>query len=138
MIYSADIKPDQVEIDHVLPKLRLALSPLLDADRLDCVEIVLAEALTNAVKHAQSSGTPEAIHLTAGREADHVWVEIVDAGNRSPGDLYDDLAAPDELDPMQVDGRGLSLIAALADHVEFEPAEGSNRLRLRFDQGGRA
>lgn len=132
MAFDADMRPDEAEVDRLLPKLKSAVAPMLSEDRLDALEIAVAEALTNAIKHARASDPTSEIHLGATVHPDRVMIEIVDAGRQSPADLYDDLTDIGDIDPMQENGRGLSLLAHCADEIEFEPAEGRNLLRLFF------
>lgn len=138
MTYRLDMSPDQAEVDRVVPLLIAELSGALSEDRLMSVEIAMAEALTNAVKHALASGTPDVIHVSAQSDARQVRLEIVDAGAQSPQDLYQDVAELGDIDPMNDSGRGLSLISHLADEVVFNPAHGKNQLILIFNRDNTA
>ncbi|WP_022707585.1 MULTISPECIES: ATP-binding protein [Paracoccus] len=134
MAWVEDIRPDEAEVDRVLPDLCRALADLLTPDKLTALEIAVAEALTNAIRHARASGTPETIRIAASVEPARVRIEIVDAGDQSPADLFEDVADLDQIDPLAEGGRGLSLISHCADGVEFVPAQGRNLLRLAFDR----
>lgn len=132
MVLRLEMSPDFIEVDRVVPAVAQGLSSALSPDKLMAVEIALAEALTNAVKHAQASGTPEVIHVTATTLPESVRIEIIDAGDQSPADLYDDVPQVGDIDPLSDGGRGIPLISHLADEVRFEPAHGRNLLRLVF------
>jgi anti-sigma regulatory factor (Ser/Thr protein kinase) len=79
-----------------------------DHPRIDDLLLCVSEVVTNAVVHAGSLS-----HLTLDCGDDHVRVEVVD---RSP----ETLPQPGEPDPSSPSGRGMRLVASLADRWGVE------------------
>ncbi|HKR50961.1 MAG TPA: ATP-binding protein [Pseudonocardiaceae bacterium] len=78
---------------------------------VDDVLLIVSELVTNAVVHAPGERVTVAVLLTAG----DVWVAVIDQGPRRP--LHAHAADADD-----EHGRGLVLVAALADRHEVQPA----------------
>jgi serine/threonine-protein kinase RsbW len=86
--------------------------------------VLISEACTNAIMHAPAGGSVD-ITITID---DHMCV--LEVGN--PGTNHNGTALPTELpDPLTVSGRGLPLIAALADTAAFIHAQ-PGRVLLRI------
>lgn len=80
-------------------------------DRLDTAELCLSELATNVIMHARTSS-----ELTVHLEDDVLTVVVRDLGGSSrSGDPGVVSSAEDLEDPMQISGRGLMLVEALAD-----------------------
>ncbi|WP_172327411.1 ATP-binding protein [Mangrovicoccus sp. HB161399] len=120
------------EIDQLVVTLKASLEGAVSEDKLSAMEIAVTEALANAVNHGSSAERGEKIRVSAAISEDGVRVEIVDAGEQMPADLYDDVAELDEVDLMAESGRGLPLIRFCSDDLVYEPSEGRNRLELLF------
>jgi serine/threonine-protein kinase RsbW len=100
----------------------LSLTDATDQCRAD-LAILITEACANAVKHTTDGTVDMTITID-----DHVCV--VEIGNRGTHPTGANIAA--ELpDPLTVGGRGLPLIAALADTAAFIPAP-AGRVLLRM------
>ncbi|WP_161555792.1 ATP-binding protein [Mangrovicoccus ximenensis] len=127
-----EMPPKLDEIDHLVVTLKAALDGAVSEDKLSAMEIAVTEALANAVNHGTSAALDETIRVTATIGADGVRVEIVDAGEQMPDDLYEDVASLDEVDPLAESGRGLPLIRFCSDDLVYEPRDGQNRLELLF------
>jgi serine/threonine-protein kinase RsbW len=102
------------------------------ADVVSDVQIAVTEACANAVRHAV--GTAE-YSVRFGVAEDHCESEIIDVG---PGFAPPALDVGDGDGPVDIDsesGRGLVLIRALVDDLEFVSDGGGSRIRLtkRFD-----
>ncbi|MEV5985457.1 ATP-binding protein [Streptomyces sp. NPDC052051] len=96
-------------------ELRLWGAPQALTER---AEIVVAELAANAVLHGRVSGRSFRLTLTFDPSAGHLRVEVTDAR----GDRYPRFPAADaEPGALCLGGRGLSLVAALADHWETVP-----------------
>ena len=93
-----------------------------DHPRLDDLLLCVSEVVTNAVVHAGSLR-----HLTLECEDDHVRVDVVDG---TPGTL----PQPGEPDPSSPSGRGVRIVASLADRwgIEVERTQKS----VWFEFGG--
>lgn len=73
--------------DHSAPaRARLAvrneLASELNSDRLDRLQLVVSELVTNAVVHGE-----QAIHITVHADAEHVTGEVVDGGSGLEAEL---------------------------------------------------
>lgn len=91
----------------------------------DDIQLALTEACANAVRHAVGSGE-YSVMLRLGEES--CEVEISDLG---PGFAAPDVAAP--VTDAQTDaesGRGLQLIRALVDDLQFIREDDATRVRL--------
>jgi len=89
-------------------------------DAVGDVQVALSEACSNAVRHA--GGVDYRVSLAVG--PDGCEVEVLDAGP-GPVDLPES-AAGDEAE----DGRGLVLMRALVDDLEFAHVQDGTRVRL--------
>ncbi|MDI9830576.1 ATP-binding protein [Streptomyces sp. KAU_LT] len=87
-------------------------------DLTDRAALVVAELAANAVLHGRVSGRCFRLTLVLDPAAGRLRVEVSDAR----GDLHP-LPCPTAtaLDPLSTGGRGLTLVAALADHWECVP-----------------
>ncbi|MFF8979682.1 ATP-binding protein [Streptomyces cellulosae] len=87
-------------------------------DLTDRAALVVAELAANAVLHGRVPGRCFRLTLVLGPAAGRLRVEVSDAR----GDLHP-LPCPTAtaLDPLSTGGRGLTLVAALADHWECVP-----------------
>jgi len=106
-------------IVHVSPGCQV------EPDRILPLTQIVAEVITNAVKHAYPSGQAGMILVRSRQDdAGTIVVEIVDGG---PG-------FPDGFDAAKDCGLGFQLIGALATHlgalIEFESGRAGLRFRL--------
>ncbi|MFI9800079.1 ATP-binding protein [Streptomyces sp. NPDC052302] len=87
-------------------------------DLTDRAALVVAELAANAVLHGRVPGRCFRLTLVLGPAAGRLRVEVSDAR----GDLHP-LPCPTAtaLDPLSTGGRGLTLVAALADHWDCVP-----------------
>lgn len=130
------MRPELSEIDAIVMALKDAARAWLPDDRLTGLEIAAAEALSNAVRHGTADTPRDPVAVTLSHLPDRVLVEIVDAGDPPPDDLFDDVPDPEGIDPMAESGRGLSLIRHCVDDLTFEHQAGRNRLKMAFMTGG--
>jgi len=80
---------------------------------VDDAVVILSELVTNAVRHA-SAGPGDELRVEWTLESRRLRMRVSDGGRRSPPTLHDQGA---------VGGRGLSIVAALADSWSLERAE---------------
>ena len=82
------------------------------------LKVATTEALANALRHS-----PDELGVDVSLESDTevIQVEVVDRGR---------FRISDALDPER--GRGLPLMIALADEIEFASAENGTRVRIRM------
>jgi len=93
----------------------------LDASERFDIELAATEAVTNALK-----GTPEShtVEVTVAGHEDAVDVEVVDQGVFSP------VRAALHRGPDAESGRGIPIILALVDEVEFAQTSSGTRVRM--------
>ncbi|EPX75439.1 ATP-binding protein [Salipiger mucosus] len=127
-----EMPPVLGEIDPLVVSLKRELADSLPEEKLSALEIAIAEALTNAVEHGASASVSQPIAVSASSTDLGVTIEIIDAGDQVPHDLYDEVVSLDDIDPLAESGRGLSLIRHLSDKLIFEQRDGRNRLELQF------
>jgi serine/threonine-protein kinase RsbW len=85
-----------------------------DADR-EAVSLAVTEAVSNAIRHGSPRGVEDVVELVVANEKDRLEVTVRDSGTGfAPGEvtLPDPMSYADH-------GRGLFLIYALMDEVEF-------------------
>jgi serine/threonine-protein kinase RsbW len=93
-------------------------SILAGSPRVDEAELVAAELMTNAVRHSASGQAGGTFTLTVRQRPGWARIEVQDLGDgqwRAPAPAGDDSAE---------EGRGLAIVAALADDFGHEAAEG--------------
>jgi anti-sigma regulatory factor (Ser/Thr protein kinase) len=90
------------------------------------IELAVVEASNNVVAHGYSS-SPGWIEMRVVPEAEGLCVELLDRGSPIPAGLLDD---PPEVAIDAERGRGLSIIRACVDRVQYASEDGVNRLTL--------
>lgn len=98
-----------------------------DVDGAELVVLAACEALTNAIEHGSVPGEPVEVLIDAA--ADHAEIRVTDRGR--PGAARP-LGIPAPPPPGAERGRGLIIMGALADALEFGPAGRGTEVRLRF------
>ncbi|WP_331452422.1 ATP-binding protein [Streptomyces sp. SS162] len=87
-------------------------------DLLERAELVVAELASNAVLHGRVPGRCFRLALSFDEPAGRLRVEVTDAR----GELHPRIATgTDEPEALHPGGRGLALVAALADHWDCVP-----------------
>ena len=114
-------RPENVSvIRHVLGAFAEALR--LPDDLVEDLRLAVTEACTNVVRHAYSPELPGPVEITIEPTDEHVSVVVADYG-RGIGSSSD-TSGP---------GLGLTLIAAIADEVDFQPVPGGgSRVAMTF------
>jgi serine/threonine-protein kinase RsbW len=94
------------------------------------LELALTEACTNVLRHAKEGDDYEVV---AGIDGEAAVLEVVDRG---PGFDANALAraASGEVEPDAETGRGLQIMRALMDSVEFESRPGNARTVVRLEK----
>jgi serine/threonine-protein kinase RsbW len=115
---------------------RICVQLGLDNLRAGEVELCIAEAATNAIRHAyhDEPGHTVAIALAAG--ADQLHIEVSDSGTPMPPELEERLVHGTQIFESQTTdrnslpegGRGLQIIHDLMDEVSYVRQDNSNRL----------
>jgi serine/threonine-protein kinase RsbW len=129
-----------VELNQSIPSQVEAISPFLDqlmgfirrfrtedGSEVD-IEIALREALTNAIVHGNHENAEKRVYVASRCSQDgEVLVTIRDLGEGFDSRLVPDPTAPENR--LSAHGRGIYLMQALMDQVQFE--EGGTVVKLR-------
>lgn len=109
--------------ERSVPVVRKVLSHALgvlgvDATCVDDIELAISEACTNVLDHA---GEHDEYAVLAGVDGDICIVEVCDDG----GEFDEPPAAPEGelIDPNAEEGRGIQLMRALVDKLDFTVCE---------------
>ncbi|SDM99151.1 ATP-binding protein [Actinacidiphila guanduensis] len=103
----------------------------VDPDISFDLSVALTEACANAVEHADSA---TGYSVTARIEGDCCRIEVADSGPGLPRDRFRHPARPPALRGRHAEhGRGLFLIEALVDHVQFQDRPGHGTV-VAFDK----
>ena len=94
---------------------RLVRAALWDSRRLDDIELVASELVTNAIRHTPSGRTGSLLTLRIRGTAGWARIEVSDRGSGS-------WAGPTSVSEHDECGRGLVIVNALADLAGHEPA----------------
>ncbi|MDT0445893.1 MULTISPECIES: ATP-binding protein [unclassified Streptomyces] len=101
----------------------------VDADISHELSVALSEACSNAVQHGGTQA--ESYRVTASIHGDVCRIEVTDCGPGFPIGAVVPRPEPREL---QSGGRGLRLIEALSDRVQFDNQPGSGGAVVTFDK----
>jgi anti-sigma regulatory factor (Ser/Thr protein kinase) len=101
---------------------RLVRAILVHSPRVDDVELIAAELVTNAISHTPSGHEGGAFTITVKQGPGRARLEVADLGT-----VPWHPAHPNR-DGMAEHGRGLEIVAALADDVGYGVSDGHNRL----------
>lgn len=119
-------------VDPLALELEVAVAECVNAEVAFRFAVCVSEALTNLVKHAQPSNPDATICVYLMVSEDTVVIEIFDPDGVAPFDLRDHAKDLDEVEALAESGRGLGLIIACADAVDYGMVDAGMRLRLSF------
>ena len=117
-------------IFEVLQELSLKV-PLTERDRHD-LNLILEEAITNAIQHGNQFDMSQNVRLILEYDNDTVTIRVKDAGE---GFNYQKLSESDLKEPnekMESFGRGIFLIRKIADQVSFNETGSEVCIRKRI------
>jgi len=134
------------EVRAVAESLRAFMTSDVPVEARDAIELGIVEAMTNVVTHGYAGTQPAAMELRFEQSGDAAIVELLDSGTPIPPEnLGRDSKAPFDFDPADIaslpeHGMGLSLIRLSFDAVDYQSADGVNRLTMakRFGTSGTA
>ncbi|QIE43204.1 ATP-binding protein [Meridianimarinicoccus aquatilis] len=130
MTFSMAAKID--DVDPMVLQLKAIAETVLDPDRVVAFEIAISEALTNVVRHGMIGREDESVAIDLQPKDDGLVVVISETGTPVPPELIANISDLDDLDQFAESGRGIALIKACADSLEYASENGINRLFLRF------
>jgi serine/threonine-protein kinase RsbW len=92
------------------------------------LNMVLTEALVNAIKHANAINSNEDVHIRITVCDKDLLIKVYDNGQGFDLNLVSSTACPD---PLNEKGRGIFIIRSLMDSVEYKKANGGNVLEIK-------
>jgi serine/threonine-protein kinase RsbW len=92
------------------------------------LNVVLTEAVVNAIKHARTSGHKEEVHIRITVSENELIIRVFDTGQGFDLNLVPCSECPD---PLNEQGRGIYIIRSLMDTVEYKRADGGNVLEMK-------
>ncbi|MFZ6746810.1 ATP-binding protein [Undibacterium sp. JH2W] len=118
-------------------QVRPCLAGLLRAqhvaeDIVDDLQLIAEEVLVNVLKHGVSEQDPALIKLDVHLREREIVLDMVD--NSHAYNPLNGISQPDmEMDfaDRPLGGLGLYLVSALADHIDYNYAQGQNNLHIR-------
>lgn len=102
------------------------------------VELCIAEAATNTIRHAYHGQAGETVSIAVSTEIDRLHIEVCDTGTPIPAEQVErlirgaNIVEIDEIDRASLleGGRGLQIIHDLMDEVAYTREGNLNRLQL--------
>jgi serine/threonine-protein kinase RsbW len=92
------------------------------------LNVVLTEALVNAIKHANAADPDKEVHIRITVSDKELLIRVFDNGTGFDINLHPSTACPD---PLNEKGRGIFIIRSLMDSVEYKKANGGNVLEMK-------
>ena len=92
------------------------------------LNVVLTEALVNAIKHANTSEPDREVRIRINVSDRELVIRVFDNGQGFNLDVVPQGICPD---PLEEKGRGIFIIRSLMDSVEYKRANGGNVLEMR-------
>ncbi|MDA8414773.1 MAG: ATP-binding protein [Desulfobacteraceae bacterium] len=96
------------------------------------INVVLTEALVNAIKHASASAPDNQVQIRINVRDKELVIRVYDNGQGFDLDLVPANGCPD---PLNERGRGIFIIRSLMDSVEYKKANGGNVLEMKKKLG---
>ena len=96
------------------------------------LNLVLTEAVVNAIKHANISDTNDEVHIRISVSDKELLIRVYDNGQGFDLNLVSCNSCPD---PLNEQGRGIFIIRSLMDSVEYKKADGGNVLEMKKKLG---
>ncbi|MEM9318641.1 MAG: ATP-binding protein [Pseudomonadota bacterium] len=134
--FERTLRPDPLEVRATLVALRQELSPSVDDDSIDTIELICAEILNNVVEHAFADPMPDdgTIRVRTDMRDGALTFNVVDNGHPMPGGEPPNPDAP-EVDNVAQEalpegGFGWNLIHHLSGGLSYHHADGCNHLSV--------
>jgi serine/threonine-protein kinase RsbW len=110
----------------------------MDEIQASQVELCIAEALTNAIRHAYHGQRGQTVSIAVSTDVDRLQIEVCDWGTPMPDEQIDRLVHGAEIGEvdgaerasLKEGGRGLQIIHKLMDEVTYIKDESRNRMQL--------
>ena len=92
------------------------------------INMVLTEALVNAIKHANATDPDKDVQIRINVSDKELVIRVYDNGQGFDLDLVPNNGCPD---PLNEKGRGIYIIRSLMDSVVYKKANGGNVLEMK-------
>ncbi len=92
------------------------------------LNVVLTEALVNAIKHANAADPDKEVHIRISVSDKDLLIRVYDNGQGFDFNLVSRATCPD---PLNEQGRGIYIIRSLMDSVEYKKSNGGNVLEMK-------
>lgn len=93
------------------------------------LNLVLTEAMANAIKHAKATDPDKGLHIRINISDQNLVIKVYDCGQ---GFDLSAVTNPDfETDPLAEQGRGIFIIRSLMDSVKYKRTRCGNVLEMR-------
>lgn len=92
------------------------------------INMVLTEALVNAITHANATDPDKEVHIHISASKHELLIKVYDQGK---GFTLNLLSPPKCPDPLNEHGRGIFIIRSLMDSVDYQKANGGNVLTMK-------
>jgi len=92
------------------------------------INIVLTEALVNAIKHANTTDPNKEVRIRISVSDTELLIKVYDNGQGFDLNLVSCTTCPD---PLSEQGRGIYIIRSLMDSVEYRKDDGGNVLEMK-------
>ena len=122
--------PSRLELLSIIDKVVDGVADQMgfeDADK-DAMAISVIEAGTNAIQHGHGHETGRMVEIVFRLMPDELVVDVMDDGRGFNLDVLEDATAPENL--LKERGRGIFIMRAMMDDVQFEFSDNGTRCRL--------
>ena len=96
------------------------------------LNVVLTEALVNAIKHANAADPNKEVHIRISVSDKDLLIRVYDNGQGFDFNLVSRTTCPD---PLNEQGRGIYIMRSLMDSVEYKKSNGGNVLEMKKKLG---
>lgn len=127
--------PNQTRYLSLIGKIGENMARELDRSKRDRetlahnLNLVLTEAMANAIKHANITDPDKGLHIRISISDKQLAIRVYDSGQ---GFDLNAVASPDfESDPLAERGRGIFIIRSLMDSVKYKKTKCGNVLEMK-------
>lgn len=122
-----DLQSEKHVIHNVRERFEEFIQPCgLSQDEVEWIKVAVSEACTNAVCHGSPNGAQNHIHVRWEVDSETLSLTVCDEG----GHFRPDRIALPEFDEWKPSGRGLVIMEAVMDEVNFEPTDHGTCVRM--------
>src|SRR6476620_6073414 len=126
-VFKAEYPADPRMVHEVREMVQKLISGrTASADELEEVKVAVSEAFSNAVCHGSPDGSENTVGVRCTLSPEEFVVEVTDQGG---GFQPQEITLP-RFEEWKPSGRGLFLISALMDDVQFQPTAEGTRVRM--------